>query len=408
MTINDFLKKSKMFYLNIKINLLKICRNFLKRDLKCIVFVTDNIKPRIAKIGYALMRRGYKVIILIDKNSLSDVQQNIYPYYNKLYRFSSEKEALYRCLKYRPLVYHIFVEANVPEYAEYLIRKKEVLGKIVYDQYDVMRGLSRLSDKACAKREKYSFQYADGICCRSFETQYLKHKYHYRFNGKRILFFDYCWGNMSVMKRRKKEEDSLQIVYGGRILPPKSNDVLGTTEWEALSFLAEELKKKKSYFYIIPSQLYSKRDMKDFNLLHKTNPYFKLQKPMRFKDLIRYESNMDYGIDCLEFQCKMEEYERLYKGITDFRGKARYYATNKFFDYLDAGIPIIYGRKGEMFGRYLARYKVAVPCALENIPEQIETLKRQRIMYAQNIIKARKELSIENQIPRLIEFYKKL
>lgn len=138
------------------------------------------------------------------------------------------------------------------------------------------------------------------------------------------------------------------------------------------------------------------------------NPFFKLKKPMKFQALIKYESNMDYGIDCLEFQNKMDEYEKIFAGTTDYRAKAKYYATNKFFDYIDAGIPILYGKKNEMFGRCFARYGAAIPCAVEDMPDMLDELKANRDQYAENVKVARETLSIEKQINRLIEFYKSL
>ena len=38
-----------------------------------------------------------------------------------------------------------------------------------------------------AKREKFCLENADGLCCRMFETQYLKQKYHYQ--NDLVLFY---------------------------------------------------------------------------------------------------------------------------------------------------------------------------------------------------------------------------
>lgn len=378
-----------------------------KYNPKCIVMISDSMKPRIAKIGFALRKKGYFVVFIMKKEEKSAVFHTDVKFFDRILFFKDSKDAYTKCLRYAPLVYHIFSEAKVETWVEHLLKNKNELGKMVYDQYDVYRGLASVYIEGCAEREKYCMENADGLCCRHFETQYLKHKFHYEFKGRRILFLDYCWNRYPVRKREKAEQEPLEIVYGGRILPRRTNAVLGKTEWEAIEFLAGNCEASGNNLSMIPSSECDKRLFRDFFRLDKRLAHFTLKKTMPYKELICYESGMDYGIDCLEFQNKAEEYKK-YCRLTDYEAKARYYATNKFFDYLDAGIPIIYGRKGEMFGRYLADYGVAVPCALENMPREFQHLKGKRNQYAKNVIRARKELSVENQIGRLIHFYKTL
>lgn len=385
----------------------KLLKKIRKYDNKCIVMVSDSMKPRVAKIGYALRKKGYHVIFLMQKSEKNRIGNAEVPFFDKLCYFDNGIDAYMKCLRFAPLVYHIFSEANIGEWVEYLIKKKNDLGKIVYDQYDVYRGLSSIFIRDCVEREKYCMENADGLCCRNFETQFLKHKYNYKFNGERILFLDYCWNNHSVKRKKRNINQPLRIVYGGRILPNKAKMVLGKTEWEAIEFLAQKLNESDNDFYMIPSGECDKRLYRDFYKLDESLVHFKLKKTMPYKRLIHFESRMDYGIDCLEFQNKADEYKKYYR-LTDYEAKARYYATNKFFDYLDAGIPIIYGRKGEMFGRYLSAYGVAVPCELENMPNEFNNLKSRRDEYAKNVIVAREKLAVENQIERLILFYKQL
>lgn len=384
----------------------ELLHKYKKTELDCVVLIACMIKPRVTKIGYALRQKGYRVILFLEEQNSRGLNKANYKFFDNICIFRSEQEVYCKCLIVKPLVYHIFTEANVSSWAKYLISRKDILGKIVYDQYDIYRGICRIHNRRLLENEKFCFENADGLCCRSFESQYLKQRFHYRFKGKRILFMDYCWNKYFYAHKAKKRDDALQIVYGGRILSPQSEDILGRTEWEALYFIAESLKQKKGFLTVIPSELNATH--RDFVKLAEENEFFKLKQPLKFRDLIKFESNMDYGIDCLEFQYKMEEYEKVFTGVTDYRAKAKYYATNKFFDYLDAGIPIIYGRKNEIFGRCFARYGAAIPCAVEDMPNMLDELKAKRNQYAENVKVARETLAIDNQIGRLIEFYKSL
>jgi len=387
----------------IKIN--EVLHKYRKTDSKCIVLVAFLIKPRIVKIGYALRKKGYKVILFLEENNKKGLYNSKVRFFDRVSLFKSKEEVYCKCLMLNPLVYHLFTEASVNEWAEYIVDRKQKIGKIVYDQYDVYKGICRIHNRNWEKREKKCFENADGICCRSFQTQYLKHYMGYRFKGKRILFLDYCWDKYHFVND-KKDNENLQIVYGGRILSPNSKDTLSLVEWETVCYIAKKFKKHKAYFMIIPTK--SATEYPEFLKLKRDNQYLKIEEPMNFDELIRYESKMDYGIDCFEFQCKMDEYEIMFKGIADYRADAKYYATNKFFDYLDAGIPIIYGRKGELFGRYLSHFGVAAACAVEDMPYMLDELKRKRGEYTENVKRARKALAIENQIGRLIDFYKSL
>ena len=91
--------------------------------------------------------------------------------------------------------------------------------------------------------------------------------------------------------------------------------------------------------------------------------------------------------------------------IFNYEREHQYYATNKYFDYLDAGIMPIYGRKEEKFGRYLARYGGAIYCTLEDLPSQMDILKKNKKKNRKGAQKAREIFAMDRQIGRLIAFY---
>lgn len=254
------------------------------------------------------------------------------------------------------------------------------------------------------KNEKFCLENADGIVCRNFQTQYLKNKYGYCFKGKRLLFLDYCWNNNPPEKRFKTDKEELCIVYGGRLLPCRSNNLLSRIEWDGLSSWVETTKQYQAKMVVIASNIIDKNEFKEFSRLAKNNPNFILKGKMDLNTLIEYESKMDYGTDTFELA---RDQKNNFKNF-NFAAREKYCATNKYFDYIDAGIPIICGRPQEMLGRYLEKYGIVFRCTLEELPERMDELKQKRNGYAVNVAKARKALSIEKQIPRLIRFYKQL
>lgn len=374
-----------------------------------IVFIVDYIKPRVIKIGYALRKKGYKVVLLLNEKQKNMLSKDI-PFYHQVIFFHAEKtNSLYKkCLRWRPLVYHIFCEADIPDWAVYLIEKKDKIGKIIYDQYDIYRGFVTDRFDENAERERFCLEHADGLCCRMFETQYLKQKFQYQMK-KRILFFDYCWNGYQIdsFKKRITENEKIKFVYGGRLLPSSLNDRftgLYKIERSGFKYITETLQNAGGEFVIIPTRDINEKGFGFFRGLERKYSSLTITKPMKIKKLIEYESKMDYGIDCVELKKDMDKF---YAGedIFNYEREHQYYATNKYFDYLDAGIMPIYGRKEEKFGRYLARYGGAIYCTLEDLPSQMDILKKNKKKNRKGAQKAREIFAMDRQIGRLIAFY---
>lgn len=387
---------------------LEIIHNKKNVNKNEVVFVADHVKPRMVKMGYALKKCGFKIVLLLNKQNRLQIDKSDVQYYDDIDFFDRKDDVYIKCLLHSPIVYHLFSETYVSEWAEYLIQNKAKLGKIVYDQYDIYRGFVTNQLDDIGKREKYCLENADGLCCRMFETQYLKHKFHYHFNGKRILFFDYCWNRYNFTSFPQEECRSLKFVYGGRLLArPAINVERYKIELNGFDYIAKTIQKNNADFVIIPSSSCKGSWYSAYRALEKKYNCLVIKEPMNFEKLLQYESHMDYGIDCVELEEDIVAYCEQENSF-NIRAKNQYYATNKYFDYLDAGIVPIYGRKGELFGSYLARMGGAVRCSLEEMPDKMEELRINCEENKKKACKAREVLSIDNQINRLIAFYREI
>ncbi|MCI8844816.1 MAG: hypothetical protein HFI04_00315 [Lachnospiraceae bacterium] len=396
--------------MNKLIEMLEIIHSKRKMRTQEIVLVAEDMQPRVAKIGSALKKRKFKVILLLKLPDRDELEKLDKSFFSKVSFFKGKEDLYVKCLLFSPLIYHLFMEVTVDEWAEYLIRKKNILGKVVYDQYDIYRGFFTDTLDEIGKREKYCLENADGLCCRMFETQYLKHTYHYQFKGKRLLFLDYCWNDVDVDSKPEKDGTSLKFVYGGRLIPKPRTRTEGyryKIELNGLTHIARTIQENQAYLAILPHRPCKGSDYSAYQRLGKKYSHIVIKDPMNYRKLIRYERHMDYGLDCLELNEDIERYS-IQKNAFNMKAKNRYYATNKYFDYLDAGVMPIYGRKGELFGNYLARFGGAVWCSLEKLPDKMNELKMNREANRKKAHKAREIFAIENQIGRLIDFYKKI
>lgn len=326
--------------MNKLIEMLEIIHSKRKMRTQEIVLVAEDMQPRVAKIGSALKKRKFKVILLLKLPDRDELEKLDKSFFSKVSFFKGKEDLYVKCLLFSPLIYHLFMEVTVDEWAEYLIRKKNILGKVVYDQYDIYRGFFTDTLDEIGKREKYCLENADGLCCRMFETQYLKHTYHYQFKGKRLLFLDYCWNDVDVDSKPEKDGTSLKFVYGGRLIPKPRTRTEGyryKIELNGLTHIARTIQENQAYLAILPHRPCKGSDYSAYQRLGKKYSHIVIKDPMNYRKLIRYERHMDYGLDCLELNEDIERYS-IQKNAFNMKAKNRYYATNKYFDYLDAGV----------------------------------------------------------------------
>lgn len=383
-----------------------LCNNRKKRrkNERYVVLVAECMTPRVQKIGYGLKKKGMKVILFIQDSGEQKLNRRKHlSYFDEWHYFRDKRTLLMLCMRFKPLAYHVFVGARVPDWAVFLVKNKRSIGKIVYDQYDIYRDMYTEENTRIIESEKFCLENADGIVCRSFQTQYLKKTYGYKFKGKRLLFFDYCWNEDIPPKRKKSAGEKLCIVYAGRLLSKKDVGLLNKIEWKGVLQWVQSAQMADAKFIIIPANDINSVEYNAHFRLANRNSSFVLKECMDIRNLFLYEKEMDYGTDSFELysdqKCNMPCF--------NFEKRVQYASSNKYFDYIDAGIPIITGRPTELLSRYLKRYGVIVDCILEDLPQKMDWLKLHRSDYIKPVQEARKVLNIENQIGRLIEFYKR-
>lgn len=367
-----------------------------------IVLVSTSPNVRTVKIAYGLKKKGYNIILLFEgnKKSLKSVWNGFEHYCDKIIIYKTLFQGYFYALQYKPLVYHVFVSGNY-NMLEKLIKSN--IGKIVMDNYDGMNGFlatleKTLDGRKIMKQEKFCLENADGLCCRNFESQWVKTHYKYKFKGKRILFFDYCWNKPSITKNNfdKQVNKELSFVYiGGLRTKQMYPESTGCCNLE----LAKLLTKNKVNYYMYING-YNKNIHKDYIKLSKINTRFHFFKEISYKKMLHLLSNYNYG-SLIERGNYMEG---LKQTLPYYVSKYIYSTTNKFFDYIDAGLPIL-AETPTMILKYLSSYGVVISVNLENFEDKLEDLKINYKKYLDNTVKARKELSIDRNIPRLVKFY---
>lgn len=363
------------------------------RDDRMIVFVIMRYKPRYIKMARALQKKNFKLVFIVEDNIFNKENRKEIPWNIRTRFFHTPEEALSICQEYKPLVFHIFVEKEY-SVSYFLIQNKDKLGKIVYSEYDLFWGYYRNSLKKGAeravKRERYCFEQADGICFRDWSGKFLEEKSDFDIKGKWVMLLDGCSNIRLKRQNRNKLHTELSICYAGEILSDKK---FRKEEDKKLIRYAEKCEKEKAHLYVYPTikddYLFS-----EYIKMDRKMKYFHFYDPLPYSELIQRISQFDYGTG-------LSTPQQDYLDEINFR----YACANKYFDYLDAEIPLI-DYILERPCRMLEKMGACV--RLDLLDADFDMLRARKFEYKKAAILAKSKLNIDHNIMKLVEFYENL
>lgn len=350
-----------------------------------IVFGIGLMSPRVIKMGRALRKKGYEIIgvfcpdVYIDENYMEEINRVC----NITYRCSSVEEFVYRVLKEAPFIIHMFTCLDFGLDTTYiLLQHKKYFGKIVFDEYDVFTGMD-IGNHCNIAKEKFCFEESDGICERGYWTNYLK-GIGVEIKGKNIIFFDYV---DEYVEAKKENAETLSIYYAGGLV---AEELHPNNPLACLNELIRLCERNKCHFHLYPNSwhedLYG-----EYIKLGAEMECFHIHRPIPFKELIEEVSNYDFGI----VYAKDGSRESIRKDMT-------LNSTNKIFDALAAGVPVIapvpikfisiFREKGILLDWTIGEY-------------DFDYLRKNKKRMKQKVAKVRGEYFIDKKIDDLISFY---
>lgn len=384
---------------------IELAKNDIKQAMKKglysekIIFAISRPSPRVVKIASALINRGYDIELLFYGyiNECESLRKMLVKNNHNYHDCNTIEELMYYIIISKARIVHFFTDVSYTFYAKLIIKYKDFFPKIVFDQYDIMNEMYYSANISIEKfeDEKYCLRYADGICCRGYEIEYLKTCAEYKLCNKDIIFFDYCRDDFSPIKKNKKDND-LSICYAGGVATER--------EWPQAPYacfleFASMCENNKCHFHVYPSTWDEER-FKDYIELDRHSYYFHFHKPVPYELLARELSQYDYGIHPIKKGYLKEKLP----GYTTNK-KSIYSVANHFYDYLDAGLPII-AASPVMFSKYFEKEGVLLRRTIEDL--DFEELRQSCNKMKEKVLKVRKKLSIGEKIEDLITFYDSL
>lgn len=365
-----------------------------EKNSQKITVIGGDVSPRMIKIVKALSERGYSVVVLLCPEAyvrsvcINELQKLHVPHYKCNYI----EELMYHLILEQSQVIHFFSCWTHSVTAYTLIRMKSLFSPIVYDEYDIINEMYINMRQEWLLAERFCLEHADGICNRGWEMDYFINRKKYPINGKVLRFLDYCKDGKNLYQS-KKEEESLSICYAGGMTTEKEEPTSSTVCWIELAELCE---KNQCNLHVYPA-IWDEKRYKDYIELDKKCLYFHFHKPVPFEQLELELSQYDYGIFPIKKGFLKHERDGYY-----FSRILIYTCINKYFDYLDAGLPII-GSAPVNLTRYFEDKGICLRWSIEKI--DFKWLKAHRNELKQKVVSVREKLQIKNHIDELIQFY---
>ena len=376
-----------------------------KREENLIVMVCGNLTPRTVKVCRALKKKHFEVVMLWYSGGINPWCFNsLYELGLKIEECKCIEEMLYRMLQYTPLVYFVEPRWSDCRWTSITLKNKKYFGKVVVALHDVMNdGHPEIGEEKLAE-EKYTLEHADGIIWRWFSKEYLESK-GFAFQGKSLQFLDYCRCVEVNNTPAYSESPVVKICMGAGYGDEYVDDRAYRTKYIDFARIGEILDKignrQDCAFHFFVGSLSEKCIIRCQEYQKKYNN-FKFYLDVEYDELQEKLKDYDYG--CEIWTDGEEPPDDI--TIGEYSGSNyRDCVRNIYFDFIESGVPIITTSSSKLWD-FLSEYDIVVKMNLANM--DIDYLKNHRNYYKEKVMEARKELTMDRHIERLIRFFKNI
>lgn len=367
-------------------------QNRYSAEEKRVLFVVEHVSPRLSKMVKALHDTGYHVTLLHslvatdDHKDLEDAKKCCECYFD----YEGIAQLSYLIIDSRIPIIHYFVSWGDMSTAILLFQAKGILPKIIVERYDILNGMY-IQKQILFKQEQYLMECADGVCCREYAGEYCKEELGFHMRRDPLLFWDYADQALTF----DKKEDELSICYAGGITTEEEGPECPHACFLELAAICEE---NKCHLHVYPS-VWREKEFAIYVQYEKQHKYFHIHKPVEFSKLYKELGQYDYGIHPM----KKTYQDKAYNQQNYTTDKFIYAATNKYFDYISTGLPMI-GAVPVKQTQDLEKTGIILRWTIEEL--DFDELRRRRKELRDNLLENRAYWMIQNHISDLTDYYK--
>ncbi len=381
---------------------------------KEILYVASVPSYNLVRQSIYLRKAGYETILLMETNltAINFLEK----YFDIIYIFNSIYTLSYILKKAKPYLIHVQGSTSSSNHFG-ILAKLLSKSKVVFNFYDIPSTTIAKKDISLAGSilgnieeikldffsEKIACERSDGLIFGYAAEAGKILKSRYSVNSPMLEFHSYTCDEFMIKERSKcsDQDGNIHLVYGGIVAP----DYLPEKYFGDIQFhsLIEKLTKQGIYFDIYVSARRIKRGYDDYILMAEKNPLFRFNKGLLLDQATKEFGKYDFAAMIYPFNK-----EPYYKGL-NMEEHYRMRIADKFFTYLEAGLPIIISEEVEYGANLVEEYEMGIVVSqkdLDNLSEIINSYDREKLRA--NVKRARQELSMKRQIGRLINFYDKV
>jgi hypothetical protein len=362
---------------------------------KVIVFACDNTRLEIGKYAYYIHQKyQVKIILLMPATRVGKFLKgkafyDIYIFRNSwhllriLKSMHSQVELIHYFGRTSASGYRILKHNSIP----FIFSGKDL--SVIYEGINSSKPLLRKDFVF----EKYCMENASGVISESLEIPPARRIY--QIPKVPSLFFPIYTDNRFFITPEKKSLKEIHWVYIGGVHPKSASPELGTMK---LHWLIDACKKNRIFFHIYPNHGLHPSIYEEYFLLAEHNPYFTMHEPVEPEKISQEISQYHFGI--IPF---------FDEDTTRLPLKRRYCTSNKLFNYIEAGLPVLISEDMQ-FQLFLAR-KMRAGISMKksdfiNFQEKIKTINYEKTV--NELFKQREIYSLEHQTERMYKFYNQI
>jgi hypothetical protein len=367
---------------------------------KRVVFVAETPLRREGKFAYALKRAGWDVVLLHRRPpGFSDLSD-----FAEVQKYTSPWEAVELAAKAgAPIIHHLSQSFDATGVC--LVDNKPA--RVIVDMYDIQYGAA--ANKPAAERslsvdiakQKYCLEKADAVCTADIQLQYWR-KMKGVGRGKPTIFFpNYCW-DRDVLPPRRSDGEVHIVQAGGMSVETEGFQDIGSFH------VVRRLVEAGFHFdiYLHPFLYYGKetpqfaKSFADYLSLQSNTGRVHFHDSVPNNRLVAELSQYDFGFAMMNAPTFPDiAWTHYNPALMD------YLLAGRFYDYLDAGLPIL-ADGAQTFNKRFFRGAILDGTAFFRA-DRIAAIAEARPSRAK-MLEIRQCLAISHNIGRLIRFYESL
>ena len=373
---------------------------------KKILYITITPSFNLLRQSIYIRKSGdYETILLMESPWLLKLMEK---HFNAVYIYDTYYELANILNEIKP--YMIHVQGSMLG-SDFLCMLAKLLSssKIVFEFYDVPSLTINREDSISAwgKKntelgffaEQFACENADGIILGYSNEAAEILKKQYNIKAPILEFHTYVCNEFLTNGNKTKfsqKDGKIHLVYGGYVytanIPKNVNDSYQFVE------LIKEITRQGIYMDIYTSPHMSTMKFEqlfaDYIALSKENSLFRFMKGFPPYEAVNEFSQYDFGM------------LHLFDHGSSLNKSNKIRLPGKFFFYLEAGLPILISEEFEYGSKLVREYEIGIVVSqkdMYNLSKIIPTYNYEKLR--NNVMSARKELSMEAHIDKLLDFY---